>query len=54
MEPRKFFNELDSWIITLGCCYEKRADIILKDKECKELANKLMELKQRRNGTWQN
>jgi len=51
-KPRKFFSELDSWIILLGTAYERRADLYLDDKGCKELATELMELKQRRCGMW--
>ena len=49
---RKYFNKLDAWIILLGTSYERKTELFLKDKECKELAEELMELKQRRNGTW--
>jgi len=51
-KPRKWFNKLDSWIILLGTAYEQRVEVVLDNKGCKELAEYLMELKQRRNGTW--
>jgi len=44
----KFFNKLDSWIISLGIAYERKTDMILTPKECKELANELIDLKNRR------
>ena len=49
---KSVFNDLDSWIILLGTSYEQRVDLMIKDKESKKLFDYLIELKQRRNGTW--
>jgi len=44
----KFFNKLDSWIITLGTAWERKTQVFITPQEAKELANELIDLKNRR------
>ncbi len=51
-KARSWFNPLDKWIILFGTSYEQRVELMIDSKGCKELAENLMELKQRRARTW--